>query len=90
MYPFSTENVKDLENLRNVYMDATLSPLLKASDFRQEGWRLENERVGDPKSPIIFKGVVYNEMKGALVRRHFIMVLSINCVSCYYFFNFSF
>ena len=33
----------------------------------QEGWRLENENTDDEKSPIIFKGVVYNEMKGMMV-----------------------
>lgn len=29
-----------------------------------EGWRLEHEDVHDPQSPIVFKGVVFNEMKG--------------------------
>jgi len=33
----------------------------------QEGWRLEHENPNDKTSPIIFKGVVYNEMKGAFV-----------------------
>jgi len=33
----------------------------------QEGWRLEHEKPTDKTSPIIFKGVVYNEMKGAFV-----------------------
>ncbi|CCD26340.1 pitrilysin family metalloprotease NDAI_0H01660 [Naumovozyma dairenensis CBS 421] len=63
-FPFSTTNAKDFENLRNVYLDATLNPLLKAEDFYQEGWRLENTDVNDPKSDLTFKGVVYNEMKG--------------------------
>lgn len=35
--------------------------------FRQEGWRLENEDVNDKSSPIVFKGVVFNEMKGVFV-----------------------
>ena len=34
---------------------------------RQEGWRLEHENPQDPKSPILFKGVVFNEMKGVFV-----------------------
>lgn len=34
---------------------------------RQEGWRLENEDPSDPSSPLVFKGVVFNEMKGAFV-----------------------
>ena len=33
----------------------------------QEGWRLEHETVEDEKSPILFKGVVFNEMKGLMV-----------------------
>lgn len=35
--------------------------------FRQEGWRLEHEKTNDPTSPIVIKGVVYNEMKGVFV-----------------------
>ncbi|XP_046665793.1 presequence protease, mitochondrial [Homalodisca vitripennis] len=66
LYPFATQNQKDYYNLMSVYMDAVFNPQLKESDFRQEGWRLEHENVDDPNSPIIFKGVVFNEMKGAL------------------------
>jgi len=63
-FPFSTTNDKDFENLRKVYLDATFNPLLQKEDFYQEGWRLENEVVEDKTSPLTFKGVVYNEMKG--------------------------
>ncbi len=35
--------------------------------YRQEGWRLEHADVKDKESPIIFKGVVFNEMKGVFV-----------------------
>jgi len=35
--------------------------------FRQEGWRLEHENPADPQTPLVFKGVVFNEMKGAFV-----------------------
>ena len=67
-YPFATTNVQDYHNLSSVYLDATLHPLLKHSDFLQEGWRLGPE---DPKDVatnenVIFKGVVYNEMKGQM------------------------
>ncbi|KAL9612816.1 MAG: hypothetical protein Q9167_002599 [Letrouitia subvulpina] len=55
VYPFATTNKRDFYNLMSVYLDATLHPLLREADFRQEGWRLENNT---------FKGVVYNEMKG--------------------------
>lgn len=37
--------------------------------FRQEGWRLEHETPTDPSSRLVFKGVVFNEMKGVFVRK---------------------
>jgi Zn-dependent M16 (insulinase) family peptidase len=63
-YPFATTNNKDFNNLMDIYLDATLHPLLTSEDFYQEGWRLENESTKDKSSPLTFKGVVYNEMKG--------------------------
>ncbi|KAJ8096805.1 peptidase M16C associated-domain-containing protein [Lipomyces tetrasporus] len=65
-YPFATTNVVDFGNLREVYLDATLHPLLRQLDFTQEGWRLEHTDPNDPTSPLTFKGVVYNEMKGQM------------------------
>lgn len=77
-YPFATTNQQDFQNLLSVYLDATLHPLLKESDFRQEGWRLgpEDPRAGESipgqaekqlsLEDIVFKGVVYNEMKGQI------------------------
>ncbi|EJS42143.1 cym1p [Saccharomyces arboricola H-6] len=65
-FPFSTTNPQDFSNLRSVYLDATLNPLLKQEDFDQEGWRLEHKNIVDPESDIVFKGVVYNEMKGQI------------------------
>lgn len=64
MYPFSTQNGKDFQNLLSVYLDAVFFPCLREQDFWQEGWRLENENATDPGSPLVFKGVVFNEMKG--------------------------
>lgn len=66
-YPFSSQNAKDYENLLNVYLDAVFFPKLNYQDFKQEGWRLEHEIVNDASSPIVLKGVVFNEMKGAFV-----------------------
>lgn len=63
-YPFCTENKSDYYNLMSVYLDAVFNPMLRESDFRQEGWRLEHKNVDDKNSPIEIKGVVYNEMKG--------------------------
>ncbi|XP_076014931.1 presequence protease, mitochondrial [Genypterus blacodes] len=65
MYPFSTQNGKDFQNLLSVYLDAVFFPCLREQDFWQEGWRLENENPTDSNSPLMFKGVVFNEMKGA-------------------------
>jgi Zn-dependent M16 (insulinase) family peptidase len=75
-YPFATTNSQDFKNLMSVYLDATLRPLLKESDFTQEGWRIgpENPQAlssapADAKpedANLVFKGVVYNEMKGQM------------------------
>ena len=65
-YPFSTTNEKDFGNLVDVYLDCTLHPMLRFRDFLREGWRLENKDVNDKNSPLEFKGVVYNEMKGQM------------------------
>ncbi len=65
-YPFASQNRKDFNNLLNVYLDAAFFPLLDARDFAQEGHRLEFARPDDPTSELTFKGVVFNEMKGAL------------------------
>ncbi|MCJ1323766.1 Mitochondrial presequence protease [Thelotrema lepadinum] len=73
-YPFATTNRKDFNNLMSVYLDATLNPLLKKSDFTQEGWRIGPENpeavaAGDSSeaaNKLVFKGVVYNEMKGQM------------------------
>ncbi|KAF5212479.1 Peptidase M16C associated family protein [Clavispora lusitaniae] len=63
-YPFATTNRKDFSNLMDVYLSSVFEPLLSYDDFMQEGWRLEQSDLTDKKSPIEFKGVVYNEMKG--------------------------
>jgi len=74
-YPFATTNAQDFKNLMSVYLDATLRPLLKQSDFTQEGWRIGPENpqalaAGTETTPedrkLVFKGVVYNEMKGQM------------------------
>ena len=66
MYPFSTRNPKDFMNLLDVYLDATFFPVLAEDSFKQEGIRFEYESPDDPKSGLRYKGVVFNEMKGAL------------------------
>jgi len=34
MYPFSTQNLQDYQNLMSVYLDAVFFPLLRPLDFR--------------------------------------------------------
>ncbi|XP_058838651.1 presequence protease, mitochondrial [Topomyia yanbarensis] len=65
LYPFSSTNEVDYRNLQSIYLDAVFRPNLKYLDFLQEGWRLEHSNLNDKKSELMFKGVVYNEMKGA-------------------------
>ncbi|BBP43596.1 insulinase family protein [Thiosulfativibrio zosterae] len=65
-YPFATENRKDFQNLLQVYMDAVFFPNLNKLDFIQEGHRLEFAEMENPESELVYKGVVYNEMKGAM------------------------
>ncbi|KPI96699.1 Presequence protease, mitochondrial [Papilio xuthus] len=64
-YPFSSQNEIDYRNLQKVYLDAVFKPNLARLDFLQEGWRLEHTDLQNKSSNLIFKGVVYNEMKGA-------------------------
>lgn len=61
-YPFATQNDKDFKNLLDVYVDSAFYPNLDHLDFLQEGHRLEIDDNGNG----IFKGVVFNEMKGAM------------------------
>ncbi|MEE8389797.1 MAG: insulinase family protein [Anaerolineae bacterium] len=61
-YPVASQNVKDLYNLIGVYLDAVFYPRITPHIFRQEGWHYELEALEDPMA---FKGVVFNEMKGA-------------------------
>ncbi len=65
-YPFATQNRRDFDNLLSVYLDATFFPRLDPLDFAQEGHRLELASADDPDGPVVWKGVVYNEMKGAM------------------------
>jgi hypothetical protein len=65
-YPFASKNKKDFNNLLEVYLDAVFFSRLDEMDFLQEGHRLEFEKPDDSSSDLTFKGVVYNEMKGAM------------------------
>ncbi len=65
-YPFASQNRQDFDNLLSVYLDAVFFARLHPLDFAQEGIRLEFSEPGNPESPLVYKGVVFNEMKGAM------------------------
>jgi hypothetical protein len=63
-YPVASMNNKDYFNLMHVYLDAVFNPLLHEDPkiLKQEGWHYE---LDDVDGEIVYKGVVYNEMKGS-------------------------
>lgn len=65
-YPFATRNRRDFDNLLAVYLDAVFFPNLDPLDFAQEGCRIEFANPADPAQGLVYKGVVFNEMKGAM------------------------
>ncbi len=65
-YPFASKNKKDFNNLLEVYLDAAFFSRLDELDFAQEGHRLEFSEMKNSDSELQYKGVVYNEMKGAM------------------------
>ena len=64
IYPVASMNDKDFFNLMHVYLDAVFNPLIYDDQriLKQEGWHYE---LTNRDSSIVYKGVVYNEMKGA-------------------------
>jgi presequence protease len=60
-YPVASQNVQDFYNLIDVYLDAVFFPRLTPQIFQQEGWHYEAD---SPDAPLVYKGVVFNEMKG--------------------------
>jgi len=62
VYPAASTNLRDFYNLLDVYADAVFQPLMTPEKLAQEGWHYE---LDSPDGPLTFKGVVFNEMKGA-------------------------
>lgn len=64
IYPVASTNQKDFRHLMGVYLDAVFQPAFihNPQILAQEGWHYHLE---DPTDELIYKGVVYNEMKGA-------------------------
>lgn len=65
IYPVASQNDKDFDNLMSVYLDAVFAPLsiTDPKPFLQEGWHYE---MLDENSIPSYKGIVYNEMQGAM------------------------
>lgn len=61
-YPVASQNLQDFYNLIDVYVDAVFHPLIPPHILGQEGWHYEMEAI---EAPLTYKGVVFNEMKGA-------------------------
>lgn len=64
IYPVASTNQKDFRHLMGVYLDAVFQPAFinNPQILAQEGWHYHLE---DAEDELIYKGVVYNEMKGA-------------------------
>jgi Zn-dependent M16 (insulinase) family peptidase len=65
-YPFASQNRKDFNNLLDVYLDAVFFSRLDELDFCQEGHRIEFSESNNTDSDLVYKGIVFNEMKGAM------------------------
>ncbi|WP_430817850.1 insulinase family protein [Carboxylicivirga sp. RSCT41] len=63
-YPVASMNDKDYFNLMHVYLDAVFNTSIYDDPriLQQEGWHHE---MDDVNGEVVYKGVVYNEMKGA-------------------------
>jgi Zn-dependent M16 (insulinase) family peptidase len=66
---------KDYYNLMDVYLDAAFFPTIDELSFKQEGHRLDVTGDGTDIR-LVYKGVVYNEMKGAMSSPDQVMVRS--------------
>jgi presequence protease len=62
VYPTASQNLQDFYNLVDVYLDAVFHPRIGPEVLMQEGWHYE---LDAPNAPMTYKGVVFNEMKGA-------------------------
>lgn len=65
-YPAASQVPQDFYNLLEVYLDAVFHPHLNKLSFLQEGHRLEFAIPDNPNTPLEYKGIVFNEMKGAM------------------------
>lgn len=65
IFPVASRDPKDFANLTDLYLDSVFFPKIatEKSIFQQEGWRYD---IFDANDPLVYSGVVYNEMRGAM------------------------
>ncbi|AYV73965.1 insulinase family protein [Bacillus sp. PK3-056] len=65
LFSLASVNKKDFSNMMDVFLDAVFFPKLHEQKeiFLQEGWHLA---YSEETNELIYKGIVYNEMKGTL------------------------
>ncbi|ABU56817.1 insulinase family protein [Roseiflexus castenholzii] len=73
VYPVASTNTKDFYNLVDVYLDAVFHPRISPEVLQQEGWRYEVNEDGS----LGYRGVVFNEMKGANVSPDRVLYLAV-------------
>jgi Zn-dependent M16 (insulinase) family peptidase len=74
-YPVASQNEKDLENLTDVYLDSVFNPIINERILKQEGWHYE---LKEKKDELVYKGVVFNEMKGAYANPDRLLTFNLN------------
>ena len=62
-YPVASQNLQDFYNLIDVYLDAVFFPADHART--PSGRKAGTTRLDGTQVPLVYKGVVFNEMKGA-------------------------
>lgn len=79
MFPVASRNNTDFLNLVKVYLDAVFNPMIysKPEIFYQEGHHIE---FFGNESEAIYKGVVFNEMKGCLSNVHDLIESEMNAL----------
>lgn len=61
LFPVASQNLRDIYNMIDVFLDGVFYPLLTPETFKQEGWHYVLESMD---APLKISGVVYNEQKG--------------------------
>lgn len=65
VFPICSQSEEQLLKSADIYLDSVFNPLVLSDKriFEREGWRYE---LADETSPLIYNGIVYNEMQGSM------------------------